>query len=528
MKLNGKPNISVMGDPIPYSGKVIISVDNRSPYILELFGGIPNESVSLQSIFMKTIASKGEQRYKNFVRPDLRISEAEFDVKLGSGEQVIKSASDELIIRNNSDKPLKNLRIMTSAGGDHFIPEQKNIEVLPAGSFIKVKLVSKMNNAEIPRAMEGQVIIAPENGIPVTVPVEIAKRIAEDKNTIYEVSTVSGNGYISNTADTILIRNNSEESIDNVRIILPQQLVKVFSVSEESLRSIEAGSEASISLQPRGSVNGNVKHILNDYKGDMIIVSSDGMKKVVPVNIVWKGVSSAHFVVYARDNPEELAKAAQVINFLERSYDETAKLVGETNTKTVIYMTSSLDELQLLSRALAPSAYVYNEDLALVWSNSEDVNILALKEFTYRTVMQNYGTYWAKQKISADKGNWLTDGISTYVTASIAGERGMIKEQLKAFNDAPALFEWYGTPTPSEQGASYMLFKFLADRYGDTIIDKILGNLGSTMISNNRCDTMEQCALLKAVYDVNGMDLNDKRHDLSFDTIIQEWKAYVQ
>ncbi|MGH9922275.1 MAG: hypothetical protein ACRD38_05945, partial [Nitrososphaerales archaeon] len=528
MKLNGKPNINVMGEPIPYNGKVIISVDNRSPYILELFGGIPNESVSLQSIFMKTIASKGEQRYKDFVKPDLRISEAEYDVKLGSGEDVIRSASDELIIRNNSDKSLKNLRIITSAGADHFIPEQKNIELLPAGSFIKVKLVSKLNNAEIPRDMYGEVIIAPENGIPVSVPVEIGKRLAEDRNTRYEISTMSGNDYISNTADSIVIRNNSEESIDNVRVILPQQLARIFSVSEDMFRSIKPNSETIINIQPRGSLDVNVRQVLNDYKGEIIIASSDGMKKILPVNIVWKGISSAHFVVYARDSAEELAKAAQIINFLERSYAETAKIIGETNTKTVIYMTSSLDELELLSRALAPSAYVYNEDVALVWSNSEDVNILALKEFAYRTIMQNYGTYWAKQKISMDNGNWLVDGISNYVTASIVGEYGMIKEQLDAFAAEPTSFEWYGASAPSQHGASHTLFKFLADKYGDSIIDKTLYNLGSTMVSNHKCDTVEQCALLKAVYDASGMDINDKRHDLSFDTIVKEWKAYVQ
>ena len=528
MKLNGKPNVNVMGEPIPYNGQVIISVDNRSPYILELFGGIPNESVSLQSIFMKTIASKGEQRYKDFVRPDLRISEAEYDVKLGSGEDVIKSASDELIIRNNSDKSLKNLRIITSAGADHFIPEQKNIDLLPAGSFIKVKLVSKLNNAEIPRDIHGEVIIAPENGIPIAVPVEIGKRLAEDRNTSYEVSTMYGNDYVSNTADSIVIRNNSEESIDNVRIILPQELARIFSLSEDTFRSIQPNSEEIINIQPRGSLDVNVRQILNDYKSEIIIVSSDGMKKILPVNIVWKGISSAHFVVYARDNSEELAKAAQIINFLERSYAETAKLIGETNSKTVIYMTNSHEELELLSRALAPSAYVYNEDVALVWSNSEDVNILALKEFAYRTIMQNYGTYWAKQKISMDKGNWLVDGISNYVTASIVGENGMIKKQLDAFAAEPASFEWYGASTASQQGASLTLFKFLAEKYGDAIIDKTLYNLGSTMVSNHRCDTVEQCALLKAVYDVSGMDINDKRHDLSFDTIVEEWKAYVQ
>ncbi len=527
MKLNGKPNVDEMGNPIPYMGQVIITVNNGTPNVLELSGGIPNESAMLHSIFMKNIASKGEQRYKSFEKPEQRISGPEYSVKLGSGETVIKSASEELIISNTSDKPLKNLRIMTSSIGDHFLPDTKNIEVLPAGSFVKVKLVSKMNNAET-RGLSGEIIIAPENGVPVTVPVEIGGIAREDKNVLYEVSTISGNNEISNTADGIVIKNNSEESIDNVRVILPQQLARVFSVSEDSFKSIEPNSEKTIYIQQRGTVDSNVKQILNDYSGEIVIVSSDGMKKIVPVNIAWKGISSKHFVINARDNAEELAKATQVINFLERSYAETAKIVGETNTKTVIYMTSSLDEVKLLSDALAPSTYVFNEDVALVWSNSEDINTLALKEFTYRSIMHNYGTYWAKQKVSLDKGNWLVDGIANYVTSGVVGERGMIKEQLEAFVAEPTSFQWYGASTAAEHGASYSLFKFLGSKYGDGIIDSTLKNLGSTMVSNNRCDSIEQCALLRAVYDATGMNINDKRHDLNFAAIVEEWKTYVQ
>jgi|GEM_PF-5724577 len=527
MKLNGKPNVDEMGNPIPYYGQVIIVVDNGTPNVLELSGDIPNESSILHSIFMKNIATKGEQRYKSFEKPEQRISGAEYAVRLGSGETVVKSASEELIISNTSDKPLKNLRIMTSSIGNHFLPDTKNIEVLPAGSFVKVKLVSKLNTAET-RALSGEIIIAPENGVPVTVPVEIGERLREDKNTLYDVSTVSGNGAISNTADGIVIKNNSEESIDNVRIILPQQLARVFSVSEDSFRSIEHNSEQTIYLQQRGTVDSSAKQILNDYSGDIIIVSSDGMKKTVPVMIAWKGISSEHFIINARDNAEELTKATQVINFLERSYAETANIVGETNTKTVIYMTSSLDEVKLLSNALAPSTYIFNEDVALIWSDSEDVNTLALKEFTYRTIMHNYGTYWAKQKVSLDKGNWLVDGLANYVTSGIVGERGIIKEQLESFVAEPASFQWYGASTSAEHGASYSLFKFLVREYGDGIIDRTLKNLGSTMVSNNKCDSIEQCALLRAVYEANGMNINDKRHELNFASIVEEWKTYLQ
>jgi hypothetical protein len=218
----------------------------------------------------------------------------------------------------------------------------------------------------------------------------------------------------------------------------------------------------------------------------------------------------------------------QVINFLEHNYDETADMIGESRTKMVIYMTSSLDELKVLGQALAPSTYVYGEDIGFVWSNSEDVNLLALREFTYRTIMNNYVTYWTKEKISSDKGNWLIDGLADYVTARIAGERGMIKSNLDAFTAEPVSFEWYGAATPAQRGAAYALFKNLVEEHGDGIIDKILVNLGSDMKGDSkRCSDYEQCVLLRAVYDVQGMKLDDKRNELNFAKLVNGWNEYL-
>jgi len=95
--------------------------------------------------------------------------------------------------------------------------------------------------------------------------------------------------------------------------------------------------------------------------------------------------------------------------------------------------------------------------------------------------MHNYASYWVKQKVSSDNGNWLLDGLSNYVAASIAGEHGMIKDQLDAFIAQPASFEWYGAATQFQHGATYTLFKFLAEKYGDSIMDKMLSYLGSTL-----------------------------------------------
>jgi hypothetical protein len=91
-----------------------------------------------------------------------------------------------------------------------------------------------------------------------------------------------------------------------------------------------------------------------------------------------------------------------------------------------------------------------------------------------------------------------------------------------------ASFEWYGVSTPSQYGASHTLFEFLAEKYGESIIDRTLSQLGSTIVSNNKCNTIEQCALLNAVYDANGWSINDKKHELDVATIIEEWNNYVE
>jgi len=314
--------------------------------------------------------------------------------------------------------------------------------------------------------------------------------------------------------------------LQNTRIIVPRELSNVFSLSENIVRTIEPDSEAVVYLQPRGSVDSIIKQIRNDYSGEIVVVSQQGTK-TIPVNLTWKHITSEHFVIYARDNAEEILKAMQVINFLERNYGKVANMVGESNTKTVIYMSSSIDEIKMLGDALAPSNFGYNEEIGFVWSDDEGLNAIALREVAYRTMMQNT-VYFTKQKLMQDKGNWVMDGIANYVTGRIVGEEGMIKNQLSAFTDKPVSFEWYGSPTLGQYGATYTLFSYLAEKYGDGIIDKTLTYMNSVQLSNHRCDTLEQCALLRAVYDANGMNINDKRHELNFAAIVNEWKDDVQ
>ncbi|MGH9922771.1 MAG: hypothetical protein ACRD38_08475, partial [Nitrososphaerales archaeon] len=84
-----------------------------------------------------------------------------------------------------------------------------------------------------------------------------------------------------------------------------------------------------------------------------------------------------------------------------------------------------------------------------------------------------------------------------------------------------------GYGSDAQYGATYTFFDYLDTKYGDLVIQKALKYLGSGMISNHRCSTLENCVVLRAVYDMNGLDLDDKRHALNFDKIVRDWEAYV-
>jgi hypothetical protein len=47
------------------------------------------------------------------------------------------------------------------------------------------------------------------------------------------------------------------------------------------------------------------------------------------------------------------------------------------------------------------------------------------------------------------------------------------------------------------------------------------------MVSNHRCNTLENCAVLRAVYHDSGMDLDDREYKLNFDKITEKWIEYL-
>lgn len=48
------------------------------------------------------------------------------------------------------------------------------------------------------------------------------------------------------------------------------------------------------------------------------------------------------------------------------------------------------------------------------------------------------------------------------------------------------------------------------------------------MVSNTRCDTVENCAVLWGVYDANGWDINKKHYTFDISMLISEWTKYIE
>ncbi len=119
------------------------------------------------------------------------------------------------------------------------------------------------------------------------------------------------------------------------------------------------------------------------------------------------------------------------------------------------------------------------------------------------------------------------DGIANYLASNMTGIE-ISKSQIEAFKEKPTSFVWYGSSTKAKYGATYTFFEYLHGKYGEHVIDRTLYYLGSGMISNTRCDTLEDCAVLRAVYDASGMDMRKKRYTLDVETLVNEWEEYVR
>ncbi len=531
----GGQNRDVLGNPVGYKGEVIVMGEHLSPVMLPVNIDTEGPFVKEKSFVMSKVSGMGEPRSimlssngKIFSNSKLSLinsilskeqkAQYDYEVTTSSGDNVITNHSGELIIKNLSDKELKNVRISLSYLGKAFLPDQKVISSIGPHEQISMNMLPKFDSTYSPKDIKVELLIAPSNDIPIQIPISIVREKQKDNADEFEWSTNSNN-IITTAVDKITIKNVGDRAMDSVKIMLNNNLDRMFSLSKDSFQHIDPSKEVTVGFKYNA---GDLKIFMQSYKGELSIASEHHKMQSIPISIEWKEVSSNHFTIYARNGNEQAAK--QVIDLLESNYEKVTARFGEMKSKTVIYMTNSMDEMKLVNPSGHPY-YSYTDDAIFVCS-CDDPKYNAVKEFIYRIAINNDAGYYNMKKLTFDKENWLLDGVSSYVAAKMT-DTEMVRKYLDAFTVEPTSFQWYGYGSDAKYGAAYTFFEYLTSKYGNNVVDKTLYYLGSGMISNHRCSTLENCSALRAVYDVNGLTLADKRQSLSFNDIVKEWEGYI-
>ncbi|MEM3128624.1 MAG: hypothetical protein QW769_06430 [Nitrososphaerales archaeon] len=523
IKLQGKPNEDVNRGITSYRGYVAVSPANYDPVQLQVRIGA-SASSSYQE-YIANVTQMAKQRYDRSIstlsssatneRPD-------YEVGLPNGAKTISSASGKITIKNVSDKTLHNVRITTVLPSNIFLLDKKTIDSLPPGSTAVVQMKSLIDVAPH-TGFSGELVISPVNSRATAIPINISPSETTEK---FEVRLASGSDKISTLSESITIKNTTNRPMDGVRLILvPSNIRMSFDLSENSIRSIAPGEQVKIDLKLRAG--SNVMQLTNNYAGELIIAAANhGQTKVFPINITWKDTSSQHFIIYSRDNSQDISKAREISRFLETKYASVAKKFGELNSKTVIYMLGSTDEINMITKSAIPYYYSYKNDLGFINSKSDKLKETALQSLVYRNLMVNQ-VHGNRQKFLQDNGNWLLDGIAHYTVATMLGNYKPQPSQWESLVSNPSL-DWYGASFQRDYMASYAFFAFLEDKYGSKVIDRIVDYLDSVMIGNHNCNTLEQCSVMRAVYDMIGLDMNNIKNKYSFDDLKKEWFDFLK
>ncbi|MFY3740453.1 MAG: putative repeat protein (TIGR01451 family) [Candidatus Nitrosomirales archaeon] len=525
IKLRGNPNRDTDGRVTGFSGSVIVQAANHSPLMLPV--KINSLDNSYYEINMEKVAQISQQRYNkislvNKILNNGLTEKSDIDVTTRKGLKVIGTPSDQIVIKNLSDRTLNNVRVMVSKASNAFLLDKYSIvQIEPNGEAV-LQMIPRLDmNKYAPRDFRAEIVIAPENGIPRTISVNIPAVERGNSADEYEVKTLSDNNELTKAVDRMTIKNTADRTMDSVKLMLPSGMDRILQLSEDSFKTIGSNETVTVDLKFRSTIGEKKEAFMQDYNGELTIVSEHHNQSTIPLRIEWNEVSNEHFEVYARSGDESIAK--QVADLLEGNYKQITSRFGEMNAKTVIYMASSTDEMKLINTSGHPY-YSYTDDVIFVCS-CDDPKYNSLKEFVYRLIVNNYPTYHNVKKLMNDKENWLVDGIAAYVAASIIGGS---EKYLEAFANDRVDLQWFGYGSDAQYGAVFAFLDFLDTKYGDAVIDKSLEFLGSTMISNHRCSTLEQCAVLRAAYDVSSLDMNDKKHSLAFDTLVNEWSSHIE
>jgi len=70
-------------------------------------------------------------------------------------------------------------------------------------------------------------------------------------------------------------------------------------------------------------------------------------------------------------------------------------------------------------------------------------------------------------------------------------------------------------------------FQYCQKEDGSGVIYGTIEYMGSSMISNYKCDNLEQCALVRAIHDAESLDIDNREYKsknrLKFSTLVEEW-----
>lgn len=517
IKLFGSPNKDAYGKITEYNGSIMVMTPNHNPVMLPV--KIGEKDSSQYQAYVQKITDMANQRYRisliNTVL-DTPAEKHDLEITTRDGSREIGTPSEEVLIKNASDRTLNNVRILVSKGGNAFLLDKYNIPEIAANGEVSIQMIAKIDTSKYsPRDYRGEIIIAPDNGVPSSIPVYIPATPMHDSMNDFEVRIAGSE--MTAAVDKIAIKNVGDRPMDSVKIMLSENLARVFSLSNNTFRAIAPDEEVTVDIKYNTK---ELKTFLQNHSGEIKILSEHHNMQNIPVNIVWNKVENDHFVVYARNN--DTAMADDVLKYLESNYNRVKSTIGTVDQKARIYMAGSMEEMQLFN---SHSFYSYGDDVIFLCA-CDNPKENALQEFIYRVLMMKYASYYNMKKIENDNGNWLVNGVAKYIAVKNNNED--VAKYIDAFEKQPTEFQWYGNPSDAKYGAVITFFKYLELRFGEQALHRSLYHLGSGMVSNHRCDTVENCATLWGVYDSIGWKLDNKRHTLNVSKLIEEWKSFVK
>lgn len=450
----------------------------------------------------------------------------EFIVLAENGGNKISKPYDTIIVANLGNRTMDSVKIQLSSGlKNSFLLSADNIQSIRPSGGVTVDLVfnGKIDpkNKQFMHDYVGSVTIFAEHHSPKTLPIEIRwKNILADIEE-YTVSSLHGNDVVIDAADKIIISNIGDRNMDSVRLIPSAGIRGTFLLSQDSIRSIAPGTNATVELNLNvGKEYG--KSFFENHVGYLTVVSEHHSPKVIPMKILWKKVELGTFSIYSRTSDEDINTAKQLAKFLNENHSLLG--VNGTKQKTRMYIVNTPSEYKLVTSAKIACEYSIENDVALLSSYVSDLEGQAMHEFTIKNLV-DYAPYWVKSKWNYEGGNWLVGGLSDYGAYLATGENGIVRMHLDAFIKNPINLEWYGKGTSAQFGAAYTFLKYIDSKYGPEMVKNIM--LSTAHMPNlYGCKNTEECMIVDSI---NGnMSATAKKNMTDFSVIEEGWREYVK